>query len=253
MGYAFGPIALGAYTRASQIASIPVNQIFGPLTNVALTILVRLTDRDRFIRTVAKMQLMLGYIASFGFSFTIVFSSVIVHLILGSQWTAVSPLLQILAVGTTFQAATFVSYWVFLARDRTATLLKYNMVTKGIVLSLTVLGSFLGAQGMVWGYTIGLIASWPISLLWMRSLGVPFRGLLFGGFRFIGVGLLAACGGLLMPTLVNSQLPVLASALGWIAGLSLPLLLRQTRTDLREIAATMKNMKQSKISAGGMQ
>jgi PST family polysaccharide transporter len=76
IGYAFGPGALGAYSRASQIASLPVNQVFGPLTNVALTTLVPLLDRRKFNRAIRVMQLLLGYVASIGFSFAIVFAQI---------------------------------------------------------------------------------------------------------------------------------------------------------------------------------
>lgn len=251
MGYAFGPIALGAYSRASQIASLPVNQIFGPLTNVALTTLVRLSDRRQFNRSIQIMQLLLGYVATIGFSFAVVFCADIVKLLLGDQWDAVSSLLQILAVGTAFQAATYVSYWAFLAMDRTAALLRYNLVTKGIVLALTILGSIWGAHGMVWGYSAGLIASWPISLLWMRALDVPVKDLLYGGFRFIGLGVLAASGGLLAPTIFTSMPAAGASALGWVLGLSLTMVFPQIRTDLLLIASTMKNIKQSNTTTGG--
>lgn len=253
MGYAFGPMALGAYSRASQIASLPVNQVFGPLTNVALTMLVRLADRHQFNRSIQIMQLLLGYVASIGFSFVVVFSANIVNVLLGDQWDAVSSLLQILAVGTTFQAATYVSYWVYLAMDRTATLLRYNLVTKGIVLALTILGSLWGPHGMVWGYSVGLIASWPISLLWMRALDVPVKGLLYGGFRFIGIGVVAAVAGLLAPMIFTSIPPAAGSASGWVLGLCLTLAFPQIRTDLRLIASTMKNIKQSKTTIGGLQ
>ena len=151
IGYSFGPIALGSYSRASQIASLPVNQIFGPLTNVALTTLVRLTDNEKFNRSIQILQLLLGY-RSVGFSLAIVFSANIVSLILGDQWHDVSPLLQILAVGTTFQAATYVSYWVFLAKDRTATLLRYNLVTKRNCPHANRRGIYLGCAG----YRLGI-------------------------------------------------------------------------------------------------
>lgn len=253
IGYSFGPIALGSYSRASQIASLPVNQIFGPLTNVALTTLVRLTGNEKFNRSIQTLQLLLGYVASVGFSVAIVFSTNIVSLILGDQWHDVSPLLQILAVGTTFQAATYVSYWVFLAKDRTSTLLRYNLVTKGIVLVLTVVGSMWGVQGTVWGYSAGLIVSWPISLLWMRLIDVPIRGLISGGFRFVGVGALASISGLMAPILVATAIPAGASTIGWIVGVGLALIFPQVRRDLRLIARTIRNVKQAKITTEGVQ
>src|SRR4029453_7243301 len=85
IGYAFGPFVLGAYSRASQIATLPVNQVFGPLTNVALTTLIRLGDEHQFNRTIAKIQLLLGYSAAVGFSFIIALAEPLVDLLLGHQ------------------------------------------------------------------------------------------------------------------------------------------------------------------------
>ncbi|AOT02279.1 lipopolysaccharide biosynthesis protein [Arthrobacter sp. U41] len=251
MGYAYGASALGSYSRASQIATIPVNQVFGPLTNVALTTLVRITDNSAFNRAVGIMQILLGYTASLGSSFLVVFSAPIIHLLLGDKWGSVSPLLQILAVGITFQAATFVSYWVFLAKDRTVSLLRYNLLTKSIVLSLTLVGGFFGVEEMVWGYTAGLILAWPISVLWLRTMGVPSAIPLSGGLRFIGLGLVATMGGLLMPLTGVVELPVLASAIGWSVGLVVPLLFPQTRMDLRVIFMTMRQLIRPKPSIKG--
>ena len=248
MGYSFGASALGSYSRASQIAALPVNQVFGPLTNVALTTLVRLTESGPFNRAVGTMQLLLGYTASLGSSFLVVFSAPIIFLLLGDKWDSVSPVLQILAVGITFQAATFVSYWVFLAKDRTASLLRYNVLTKGIVLSLTLIGSFFGVEEMVWGYTAGLIVAWPISLGWLRTMGVPATGSLLGGLRFIGLGVAATTGGLIMPLTGVVELPVLASAIGWSVGVVVPLLFRQSRTDLVVIIKTMRQLGHPKSS-----
>lgn len=239
IGLNSGPVTLGAYSRASQLASLPVNQIFGPLTNVALSTLIRLTDQHQFRRTVGMMQLLLGYVAATGFSLAIVFADNLVELMLGNQWGAVTPILQILAVGATFQAATFVSYWVFLAKDRTATLLMYNLVTKGVVLGFTILGTLWSVHGMVWGYTLGLVLSWPISLLWMRKLDLPMRDLFLGGTRFIVLGVLTVGGGLTAPLLLDSLNPAAASAVGWSIGLFLVLMLPPIRADISQIKKTL--------------
>ncbi len=250
LGYAFGPVSLGAYSRASQIATLPVNQIFGPLTNVALTTLVRLNNSEQFERTIAKLQLMLGYAAAIGFSFLIVLAKPLVSLLLGHQWESAVPLLQILCAGATFQAATFVSYWVFLAKGQTGSLLKYNLVTKGIVLLLTILGTFFGVQGIVIGYSLGLVAAWPISLIWMSKNRIPSGPLFFGGFRFISLGVAAVSAGLVLPVAFDQLPTIISSTIGWAVGLLLPFVFRQSRSDVGMILATVSSMSTSNIRIG---
>lgn len=247
IGYAFGPSVLGAYSRASQVATIPVNQVFGPLTNVALTTLVRISDIDHYNRSIVRLQLIIGYSAATIFSFVIVFAAPLVDILLGHQWGAVVPLLQILCVGTAFQAATFVSYWVFLSKGQTAQLLRYNLVTKGIVLALTVGGSFIGVTGAVWGYSAGLALAWPISLLWMHKTNVPAKKLILGGLRFFSVGACTAALGLLGPLIPNLS-TLVGAILGWVFGILVILLIPPIRRDLLDITGALRSLVISKNS-----
>lgn len=250
IGIIGGPVILGSYTRAAQLASIPVNQIFGPLTNVALTALVRINGERKFSQTVGIMQLLLGYIAAVGFSLAIIFAHDIVRIVLGDQWSAVAEILQILAIGAIFQAATFVSYWVFLAKNETNELLKYNLVTKGLVLALTVVGILGSVHGMVWGYVAGLILAWPISLLWMRKIQLPVHNLFVGGLRFIICGVLTSTCGLLAPLLPLDLNPLTTSALGGLAGLSLACILPRIRRDLADIIIAVRRIRRSEDDMG---
>lgn len=181
---------------------------------MALTTLIRLSDDDHFNRSIVKIQLILGYSAALAFSFVAAFASPLVVILLGHQWGgAVVPLLQALCIGTAFQAATFVSYWVFLSKGQTSELLRYNLVTKGIVLALTVAGSFIGVAGAVWGgYSLGLALAWPISLMWMKKTNVPAMQLFLGGLRFFLVGACAAILGILLPLIPNMP-PLVGSSL----------------------------------------
>ncbi|MGF4043245.1 lipopolysaccharide biosynthesis protein [Paenarthrobacter nitroguajacolicus] len=245
IGYAFGPSILGAYSRASQIATIPINQVFGPLTNVALTTLIRLSDDDHFNRSIVKIQLILGYSAALAFSFVAAFASPLVVILLGHQWGAVVPLLQALCIGTAFQAATFVSYWVFLSKGQTSELLRYNLVTKGIVLALTVAGSFIGVAGAVWGYSLGLALAWPISLMWMKKTNVPAMQLFLGGLRFFLVGACAAILGILLPLIPNMP-PLVGLIAGWSIGIVIPLVIPSVRRDVFSMTGVFMGLVSSK-------
>lgn len=250
IGITGGAHILGAYSRASQLASIPVNQVFGPLTNVALSTLVRVSDSVMFQRTVRVMQSLLGYSATAAFSIAIVFAHSIVQILLGNQWSAVAPLLQILSVGAIFQASTFVSYWVFLAKDQTGQLLKYNILTKGLVLILTFIGSAWSVYGMVSGYTLGLVLSWPISLIWMRRLNIQAEMLFAGGARFMLMGVCLVAGGLIAPALFASENATLISVAGSIVGLLASICLPKVREDIYEMRRAIRAIRNPDVKIG---
>ncbi len=214
---------------------------------MALTTLIRLSDDDHFNRSIVKIQLILGYSAALAFSFVAAFASPLVVILLGHQWGgAVVPLLQALCIGTAFQAATFVSYWVFLSKGQTSELLRYNLVTKGIVLALTVAGSFIGVAGAVWGgYSLGLALAWPISLMWMKKTNVPRHATV--PWRVTIFLSWCLCCNLGNTAPANSQYASPSRLIaGWSIGIVIPLVIPSVRRDVFSMTGVFMGLVSSK-------
>lgn len=240
--------AVGIYSRASQVVSVPINQFFGPLTNVALPSLARIDDDHEYFSAVVRLQFLLAYAGAIGFSLLSVIAEPFVAVLLGPQWMQVVPLVQILSIGAAFQCITFVTFWVFLSRAITKSMLIYNVVTKSIIVAAVVVGAQSGgAIGVAFGYSFGLVLTWPISLYWLyRAIGLRSLTLLRGGLRPLCVALATTSCGLLALWGVGSEgngWQYLAGILAWgLAAGAFWLLVPWFRRDVRELMKSGRMM-----------
>ncbi|NYD68528.1 lipopolysaccharide biosynthesis protein [Agromyces atrinae] len=183
----FGPSALGAYDRAFQMLMMPLNQLNAPATRVALPVLSRLRDDPRrfteFLLT-AQTILLIPVVAIF--SFAAATGPALVALLLGPQWEQTGVLFQILAIGGVFQAANYATYWVFLARGKAGSLLRYSLVSRPVFIVIVLLGAIGDLYTLAGAYAAGLAYLWIFGLVWSaRSAGAPARRMAWNGVRTI--------------------------------------------------------------------
>lgn len=249
IGARFGAVDLGIYSRAFQLLMAPINQVLVPLTNVALSVLSRLTNEaTRFYAYLMGAQLALSYTLGFVFGVSAAAAVPAIGLLLGPDWLEAAPIFQVLALGGLFQVLSVIGYWVFLSRGLTKDLLQYNLVTKSLTICAVLLGSLWGPIGVAWGYTLALTVAWPICLLWLRKVAnLPARSFLFAGVRAIGASLGAFTLGfiaLVNVRIVEGEFFQLALVLVCsIAGFSTLLVFRSVRRDLRSVLATVRMLR----------
>lgn len=195
LGARFGAASVGLYNRAFQLVMMPLLQVQAPSTRVALPVLSRLQDdRRRFAEFISFGQVALLTLIGGLFAVLVAQAPSVVAVMLGSQWTAAVPIFQVLLVAGFFQAATYATYWVFLAQGLTRSQLIYSLVTRPVMVGLIVVGSLWGLQGVAVGYAVGTALSWPVALLWIRRVSDAPAGRMFcNGLRSgIVFGLAAA-------------------------------------------------------------
>lgn len=183
----FGPSALGAYDRAFQMLMMPLNQLNAPATRVALPVLSRLHDAPKrfteFLLT-AQTILLIPVVAIFAFAAAT--GPVLVALLLGPQWQQTGVLFQILAIGGVFQAANYATYWVFLSRGKTGSLLRYSLVSRPVFIVIVLLGGLGDLYTLAGAYAAGLAYLWVFGLVWSaRSAGAPAGRMAWNGVRTI--------------------------------------------------------------------
>jgi len=185
MGARFGAEVTGYYSRAFQLLSVPINGLLSPLTQVVVPIVNEMRKSgSRAVDTLLRVQNVLGTLAVWVFAVAAASASDWIPLVLGAQWAGSISYFQILAIGGSVQVFSFVSYWAFIVEEQSRELLRYNLLTKPLAIALIVAGSFAGPAGVAWAYTLGLIVSWPINLVWLaRTAGYPALGFLMGGLR----------------------------------------------------------------------
>lgn len=163
VGWWWGPVALGFYSKAYSLLIQPVRQVNAPLSSVMAPTLSRLhgTDSDRFRRTSLKLFRIMALVSSPVAALVAVFSEDAVRIILGSQWTEAVPIVRWLSVICIIQMIFNQSGNVFTAQNRADLLFK-----SGVLNSTAACLSFLA--GLRWG-PVGVAAAYTLSGIFVRT------------------------------------------------------------------------------------
>ncbi|MCZ2825591.1 MULTISPECIES: lipopolysaccharide biosynthesis protein [unclassified Modestobacter] len=242
LGARFGVASVGIYNRAFQLVMMPLLQVQAPSTRVALPVLSRLQDdKKRFAEFISFGQVAL--LTLIGGLFAALFAQApsVVRVMLGSQWTEAVPIFRVLLVAGFFQAATYATSWVFLAKGLTRSQFVYALVTRPVVAVLIVVGSIWGLQGVAAGYAVGAALVWPVALLWIARIsdapaGRMFRNGLRTGLVFSAASALSYLSTVALPADAHA-LRLVVGVAAVLAATGLTALVWPTfRRDLRDIA-----------------
>jgi PST family polysaccharide transporter len=242
----FGPGPLGYYNRAFRLLMAPLSQLRAPTTTIALPVLARLSDdEDRYSAFVLRGQLAFGYTIVAGLAVVAAAAEPVTDVFLGASWTAVAPILRLLALAGIFQTLAYVGYWVYLSRNLTRDLLRFTLVEAVVRLACILTGSHWGVVGVAAGYATAPALTWSLSIWWLsRRTVFPARALIVGALRILATAAAAAA----MAALVSATLSTapalvrLAAAAGAAAamyGLA-ALAIRRIRQDLRTVLEILR-------------
>jgi PST family polysaccharide transporter len=242
LGLWSGPVALGIYNRGFQLLMTPLNQIRSPASTVAVPVLARLQDdTDRFGEYLRRGQLALGYTLVAGMALVAGAAEPLVHLLLGSRWDAVAPVLALLAIAGGAQTLAFVGSWVYLSRGLSGALLRYTVLSLALSAVCIAVGSRFGVVGVAAGYATAALLEWPMSLWWLsRATIIPGRALLLGALR---ISACATAAGLVCFAVTQltgsgpSPVRVLAGGVAGLAVYAAAASVPAVRSDLRGVAA----------------
>lgn len=177
LGIQYGPTVTGYYSRAFQLLTLPTNAILGPLSNVVVSV-VRGDSGDAISALLLRVQYALATLTVGYFVIAASSAEYLIPVLIGNQWQASVPFFQILAVAGAVQALSQVNYWRFVLNDQTGALLRYNLVSKPIVVVAIIASSFASPTAVAWAYSIGMLMSWPLALVWIsrvtRTSSLPF-------------------------------------------------------------------------------
>ncbi|UCG57801.1 MAG: oligosaccharide flippase family protein, partial [Phycisphaerales bacterium] len=153
LGRFHGSGVLGLYSRAYQILMLPINQIRGPLTAVAIPALSRLqTEPHRYKEYYSKWALILAFLSMPLMVFTAVCSESIVRLLLGSKWTGVTDIFRVMAITAFIQTAGTTKGAVLLSLGKSKRYLIWGVINALFTISAFVVGLPWGAIGIALSY-----------------------------------------------------------------------------------------------------
>ncbi len=210
IGRYFGASALGYYNRGFQLMMLPMSQISGPATSVALPVLSRAREEPERLRKLAERAQSAFLVPLFvGIGLIVVLAPLIVQILLGDGWDRASDIVRILGLGAAFQGASYLSYWLFVSTGQTGLHFRLTLATRPVLVCALLVGAAFGMDGVAWAYSLSTGGIWVASLYALRAtpglrVGVFFRNAALLLFVHVGAVVIALVVGGQSSSLVTS-------------------------------------------------
>jgi PST family polysaccharide transporter len=217
VGFFSGATALGLYQNAYKWSTLPVQQIYAPLLNVAVTTLSRLKDTpDEYRRTARGLMLPVFALSMPTLAFLAIESERVMLFLLGEQWLDAAPLFQLLCIAAIVGEMSMLTKWLYLSYGETRPQLRWSLFYTPVMVTAVFLGAQFGAYGVALGFTLGTVLLTPFSIgyclrfvpmTWGDFIGVSWRPLLASAVATIGVAFFPATGSSLFLNLLSRAVP----------------------------------------------
>jgi len=170
IGRLCGDRMLGLYSKSDEILNLPIANLRGPMTSVAIPALSRLqNDHDRYKHFYSQLLLVLAFISMPLLAFLCVCSEDVILLVLGDQWVEMNGIFKMLAVACFMQTVAGTRGLVLISCGQTGRYLKWGII--GSVFSICAI-----AIGIPWGalgVATALAFAWNLNIV--PSLWYCFR------------------------------------------------------------------------------
>lgn len=175
LGWWWGPIPLGFYTKASSLVQAPMNRALSPVSSVvvpSLSRLVREPDRYReaYLRILEKLALASMPMAVF----MIGSAEWLIPFLLGPRWAETAPIFGVLAVLGFVRPIDSSSWWLFVTQNRAHEAFRWSIVAALITAVAVVAGVPWGGVGIATGLAVSAVLRLP-ALVWYATRRGPVR------------------------------------------------------------------------------
>ena len=177
IGRVLGPAALGTYGLAYNIVAVPFSRIAVPVAEVLFPAFSRIQDdRKRLQQSWLRGARLVGSLSVPALAGLVVVAPDFVAAVLGDRWSAVTPVIQILAFVGLLQSLQSLNGVILQALDRTSTLLRYSVVFFCAHFAAFVIGLQWGFVGVAAAYAVSSAFVEPLfAWLTARALGLRVR------------------------------------------------------------------------------
>lgn len=159
IGIVQGPVQLGLYDRSYRLLIQPLSQLMLPLNRVAVPLLSRvLHDPATFRQTYLFMVQLIAAATMPLLAVCIADGTTVVRFLLGSRWEPAAPMFTWFCVGGLASGVYASAAWLFIARDRTGSMVKYWISSALIGLASYAVGIFWGAVGVTMVAAVSFVA-----------------------------------------------------------------------------------------------
>lgn len=191
-----GAPALGFYSRAFNLMTLPLVQINQPLQAVAVPALSRIaSDPVRLRRVYLQLVDAVALVTMPALGFLVATSEDVVRVMLGPGWEESAHLFALLGAAGLLHPVTNTCSWLMTAEGRSPELLRVGVITAAGTIASFVAGLPWGAAGVAAGYAIsGVVLRTPLQLWVASRSGVVGLSDLGGALLAPGVAALVSMG-----------------------------------------------------------
>jgi len=158
LGRFWGTASLGFYSRAYQLATLPVQQLIGAVHMVAFSVLSRMQgDAQRLQRAYLKSLSIIVSLTVPVVIGTALFSDEVVLITLGQKWNGVAPVLRLLSPTVLVFALVNPFSWFLRSTGRVTRSLKIALLIAPVVIFGILLGLRYGPSGVAVGYSTAML------------------------------------------------------------------------------------------------
>ncbi len=171
IGRYWGAEALGLYAKAYQLLLLPIQQINGPMTSVAIPALSSLqTDPKKYRKFYYKAILSISSLSMPIMAFLFASADKIILLLLGEKWVGAVPLFRLLMPAAFVGTFYFVTGWVYQSLGRTDRQFRIGLFNSAIT-------SIIFLISVRWG-AVGVAAAFGISqpILYIPAIIYCYKG-----------------------------------------------------------------------------
>lgn len=180
IGWRWGVVELGFYTRAYSILMIPQSMISEPASGAIVPALSRLQSDPAAWRAMLLDATRIVALATFLLaSLLTVNAQQIVRILLGPNWDMSAAIVSIFGISMFARSLMSANPWIFLSLGKTWRMLRWQLFTTPLFITGMVLGLPYGAQGVALGFSlIHLAIAIPSVIYTTRGNPVKARDLL---------------------------------------------------------------------------
>lgn len=155
IGHVWGSGALGLYSKAYGLLTLPLQQINGPISAVAIPALSRLQkDEEKFRELFGQVLGVMSFLVFPLVAWVLVFRNELIRVFLGPQWVEAAPMLAVFALSAFIQPIGNITGVLYMALGRTRRMLAWGLVGCPWLVASFFVGIRYGAFGVAAAYTV---------------------------------------------------------------------------------------------------
>lgn len=244
---------LGLYSKAQALLLLPLRQLDGPLTAVALPVLSRIQeDPERLARYYLRLANLLMWATTPLVGLLFVAAQPVIALVLGDQWRESAAVFRVFAVLAPTFPLVQINVLLFQSRGQTDRLLKLTLLRAPVLMGSVVVGLPFGIRGVALAYTVANLVTLPWVFAFSFSgtrltLGRLGRAVLYP----TGVCLAAVFSGLVVLHALDIDgdlLPLLVAAAVFVTVYALGVLVPAVRRELLSLRDLLLELRPSRAA-----